>query len=114
MKILITVQSNDVAPRFDQAGEVIIAEINGQILVGKPRNIILRQRNAEELTNMIVQEAIDCVICGGIEDSFHMFFTWKKITVIDGIIGLYAEALQLCLEGRLHPGMILPSAKSAN
>ena len=113
MKILITVQNNDVAPRFDQAGEVIIAEVRGQVLLGKPRNIILRQRSAEELTNMIVQEAVDCVICGGIEDSFHMFFTWKKITVIDGVIGSYSEALQLFIDDRLQPGMILPSAKSA-
>ncbi len=111
MKILITVQDNSVAPRFDQATEVIIAEHDGQQMKGEPRTIILPHKSAEELSDLIVKEGVQCVVCGGIEDSFHKFFTWKKITVIDGIIGSHTEALHMVFAGSLRPGMILPSAR---
>lgn len=114
MKILVTVQDNSIAPRFDQASEVIIAEHDGSMLLGEPRTIILPHRGAEELSDLIVKEGIDCVICGGIEDSFHRFFTWKKITIIDGVIGSYAEALQRVFAGELQSGTILPSAREGN
>lgn len=112
MKILLTVQGNSIAPRFDQATEIMIAESGGPGgRVAEPRTIILPHRSAEELSDLIVKEGVECVICGGIEESFHKFFTWKKIAVIDGVIGSYAEALQRCLAGELQPGAVLPSAQ---
>lgn len=111
MKILLTVQENSIAPRFDQATEIIIAAGDNRTgLTAEPRTIILPHRSAEELSDLIVKEGVQCVICGGIEENFHKFFTWKKITIIDGIIGDYNEALQLCLSGELLPGTVLPSA----
>jgi len=111
MKILLTVQDNSIAPRFDQATEVIIAEHDGRRLTAEPRTIILPHRSAEELSDLIVKEGVQCVVCGGIEDSFHKFFTWKKITVIDGVIGAHAEAMDKVCAGELRPGAILASAK---
>lgn len=108
MKILLTVQENCIAPRFDQATEIIIAEYDGQRLLGEPRTIILPHRSAEELSDLIVKEGVECVICGGIEESYHNFFIWKKIAVFDGIIGDHADALQRYLAGQLLPGMVLP------
>lgn len=70
------------------------AEHDGRRLTAEPRTIILPHRSAEELSDLIVKEGVQCVVCGGIEDSFHKFFTWKKITVIDnGVIGAHAEAM---------------------
>jgi predicted Fe-Mo cluster-binding NifX family protein len=111
MKILLTVQDNSIAPRFDQATEIIIAEHDGQRLLAEPRTIILPHRSAEELSDLIIKEGVHCVVCGGIEESFHKFFTWKKIKVIDGVIGSNAEALEKVCAGELRPGAILPSAK---
>lgn len=111
MKILLTVQDNSIAPRFDQATEVIIAEHDGRRLTAELRTIILPHRSAEELSDLIVKEGVQCVVCGGIEDSFYKFFTWKKITVIDGVIGAHAEAIDKVCAGELRPGAILPSAK---
>ena len=110
MKILITVQDNNVAPRFDQATEVIIVEYDRERRIAPPRTIILPHRSAEDLSDLIVKEGIDCLICGGIEETFYHFFTWKKILVYDGIIGSHAEALQQALTGALQPGQVLPSA----
>ncbi len=110
MKILLTIHDNSIAPRFDQATEIMIAEHDNQRLLAEPRTIILPHRSAEELSDLIVKEGVECVICGGIEENYHKFFIWKKITVIDGIIGGHAEAIQLHLAGQLLPGMVLPSA----
>ncbi|MGE4558996.1 MAG: NifB/NifX family molybdenum-iron cluster-binding protein [Desulfobulbus sp.] len=111
MKILLTVQDNSIAPRFDQATEVIIVDHDGERATTEPRTIILPHRSAEELSDLIVKEGVQCVICGGIEDSFHKFFLWKKITIIDGVIGSHAEALAKVLAGELRPGAILASAR---
>lgn len=110
MKVLMTVQDNNIAPRFDQTTEVIIVEYDNGEFKGAPRTIILPHKGAEELSDLIVKEGIQCLICGGIEDNFYRFFIWKKIAVFDGIIGSHAEALQLAVTGSLKPGQILPSA----
>jgi len=111
MKILLTVQDNSIAPRFDQATEVIIVDHDGRQEVAEPRTIILPHRSAEELSDLIVKEGVQCVVCGGIEDSFHKFFLWKKITVIDGVIGSHVEAMAKVVAGELRSGTILPSAR---
>jgi predicted Fe-Mo cluster-binding NifX family protein len=80
-------------------------------MTGEPRTIILPHRSAEELSDLIVKEGVQCVVCGGIEDSFHKFFLWKKITVIDGVIGDHSEALERVIAGELRPGAVLPSAR---
>ena len=112
MKILVTVQDFSIAPRFDQTTEVLIATGEAGLLQGQVRTIILPHRSAEELSDLIVKEGIDCLVCGGIEDSIYRFFKWKNIRVYDSVIGTHAEALQLALTGALRPGMVLPSARA--
>ena len=47
------------------------------------------------------------VICGGIEEEFYQYLTWKKIEVIDSIMGLYSKALSLLRKGELESGAFL-------
>ena len=112
MKILITTQRDFVAQRFDLTAEVVIANVENGQLVGKPRAIIMDRPSAEDLCNMIMEENIAIVICGGIEDRHYQFLTWKKIRVIDFIIGDYETALQQAIAGKLHPGDLLPLSRS--
>ena len=112
MKILVTVQDHSIAPRLDQKNKVLTAPGEDGSLQGVLRTIILPHRSAEELSDLIVKEGIDCLVCGGIEDSFYRFFKWKKIRVYDSVIGTHAEALQLALTGALRPGMVLRSARA--
>lgn len=109
-KVLITVQDDQVAPRFDLTTEVVIAEYNRLRLQGEPRYIILPRKSAEELCDLIVKEGVHCVICGGIEDNLHKFFEWKKIQILDNIIGPYTVAMQRAIAGKLAPGTIIPAA----
>lgn len=111
MKVLLTLQDNFIAPRFDLATEIIIAEINDNHLAGAPRTIILPRKNAEDLCDLIVKEGVACVVCGGIEDNYHNFFVWKKIRVLDNVIGSAMEALEQITAGTLESGCVLPSAR---
>jgi len=111
MKILITLRDNDIAPRFDLTTEVLIVESDGSKTTSKPRNILLPGPSADELCSLIIKEGISLVICGGIEEAHFQYLVWKKITVIDKVIGPAAEALSLAQTGLLTPGAILRKTK---
>ncbi|MCG2746932.1 MAG: NifB/NifX family molybdenum-iron cluster-binding protein [Desulfobulbaceae bacterium] len=109
-KILITIQGNFVAPRFDMVSEVLIASTDGQKLIDKPRTILISRPSADELCSFITKEDISIVVCGGIEERHHKYLSWTKKKIFDSVIGPYEEALQLVLENRLVSGTILPGA----
>jgi predicted Fe-Mo cluster-binding NifX family protein len=108
IKILITAQGDFVAQRFDLAAEVVIAIVENGELKSGPRAIIMDRPSAEDLCNMIMEENIDLVICGGIEDRHYQFLVWKKIQVIDFVIGDYESVLKKAISGELRPGELLP------
>jgi predicted Fe-Mo cluster-binding NifX family protein len=110
MKVLITIHNNSVAQRFDLASEVLIAVHDGKQVVGEPRTIIMSRPSAEELCNLIIKEDVDTVICGGIEERYCKFLVWKKINVLDSVIGDYAAALDMAGCGHLVSGAIIPSS----
>jgi predicted Fe-Mo cluster-binding NifX family protein len=112
MKILITTQRDFVAQRFDLTAEVVIVTVENGEPVGKPRAIIMNRPSPEDLCNMIIEENIATVICGGIEDRHYQFLTWKKIQVIDYVIGDYQSALKKAIAGKLSSGDLLPFTRS--
>lgn len=105
-KILIPISVNEVAPRFDLAAEVhIITGLkSGET---EDKTVVLPQASAEKLCHLILTENITCVICGAIEEEYHQFLSWKKITVIDAVIGPWERVLIRYLQGKLLPGDIL-------
>jgi predicted Fe-Mo cluster-binding NifX family protein len=67
----------------------------------------LPQASAEDLCQLILNEGVEVVICGGIENEYYEYLCWKKITVYDSVIALYSQALRAVVDGRLHSGAIL-------
>lgn len=108
LKILITAQGDFVAQRFDLTAEAVIATVEGGEPLGKPRTIIMDRPSPEDLCNMIMEEKIDMVICGGIEDRHYHFLTWKKIRVIDFVVGDHQSVLKKAIAGDLQSGDLLP------
>lgn len=106
-KILVAIRLTDVAPRFDLTAEVLIAEARDGAIHGEPRTIILPTLSADELCSLIIREGATTVVCGGIEESHYQYLSWKKIRVIDGVIGPAAEVLGLLLRGDLKPGAVV-------
>lgn len=106
-KILITIWQDDVAPRFDLASEVLVATINVGGEIEERKTLVLPSISAEDLCQLILSEGIDMVICGGIEKEFYQYLNWKKVQVIDSVIGPFESALELAETGKLEQGAIL-------
>jgi predicted Fe-Mo cluster-binding NifX family protein len=106
-KILIPLYENDVAPRFDLTTEVLIVTNIGKSGSGDERTVVLARASADQLCHLIITEGVQTVICGGIEDDYYQYLTWKRIEVIDSVIGSSKSALKRFVEGALKPGDIL-------
>jgi len=106
-KILIPLHDNDVAPRFDLAVEVLIISGAGAVGSRDQRTVVLPRASADQLCQLIITEGIQTVICSGIEDDYYQYLTWKRIEVIDSVIGSSKAALNRFVDGTLKPGDIL-------
>ncbi len=104
-KILIPLYGNDVAPRFDLATEIFITRLED----GKESDkiIVLPQASAEKLCHMIVTEGIDTVICNGIEEEYYQYLIWKKVNVLDSIIGSWKSAISALRKNQLSSNDVI-------
>ncbi|WP_045222325.1 hypothetical protein [Desulfonatronum thioautotrophicum] len=100
--VLVVAQEGCVAPRFDLALEAVLATEDD---VTK-QNLILPQSSAEELCHLVMKESVQEVVCGGIEDEFFQYLTWKKVRVLDNVIGPVDWALERWKAGELQAGDI--------
>ncbi|MGD9818279.1 MAG: NifB/NifX family molybdenum-iron cluster-binding protein [Desulfomonilaceae bacterium] len=107
IKILVPLLGDDIAPRFDLAPEAYIALVDDNKRIVEERTIVLSEASAETLCRMILDERITMVICGGIEDEYYQYLVWKKVSVIDSVIGSSSKAIELAIEDALSPGSIL-------
>jgi predicted Fe-Mo cluster-binding NifX family protein len=107
-RILIVLYEDDVAPRFDLAMGVFIAETTGQGEIIDRKTLVLPQASAEDLCRLILTEQISTLICGGIEQEYYDYLTWKHIRVVDSVIGPFEWALERLLNGSLKFGDICP------
>ena len=103
-KILITIWRNDVAARFDLTTEVLIVSLDRDGGVANRRTVVLPTVSAEDLCHLILTEGITLVVCGGIEEEYYQYLSWKKVRVIDSVIGPFERALELAMTGGLEPG----------
>lgn len=100
--VLLVAQDGYVAPRFDMALEAMLATE----AEGVRQSLILPQSSAEELCHLIMKESVQEVVCGGIEDEFFQYLTWKKVRVLDNVIGPVDWALERWKAGKLQAGDI--------
>jgi hypothetical protein len=105
-KILIVLHEDDVAPRFDLAMGVYVAQLTPEGQVLDDKTLVMPRASAEDLCRLILTERISAVICGGIEQEYFDYLTWKQIRVIDSVIGNHEWALGRLLQDRLQPGDI--------
>lgn len=108
VNLLVPLLGETVAPRFDLAREVLIARARRGRLSGEPRVVLLPGPSAEEICRLVLAERITHVVCGGIEDVHYQYLTWKKVEVVDRVIGNWEGALRLLLSSELRPGAIVP------
>jgi predicted Fe-Mo cluster-binding NifX family protein len=106
-RVLITAWDSDVSPRFDRTLEVVIVGMDESGRILEQKNLILAEPSAEEICRIVLAEGLDAVVCGGIEEEHYQFLVWKKIKVIDGVIGSLEAALDRLSRQALLPNAIL-------
>ena len=106
-KVLITIKANNVAPRFDLSVEVLIVTLGKEGGVEKEKTVILPHSSPEDLCQMILSEEVETVICGGIEEEFYQYLTWKKVKVLDSVMGPWGQALDRFKTDDLVAGAVL-------
>lgn len=110
-KLLMPIQGDFVAPRFDLATELILASFDAGGLSEDHKRIIMEKPSDEELCHMVVDLHISHVVCGGIEEMYYNFLVWKKVVVIDSVIGHWQEAMNKVIDESLESREILPSCR---
>lgn len=110
-KTLICLYGNDIAPRFDLTTEVLIVTMGPDGAIEEERTLVLPQASPEKLCHMILTEDVKTVICGGIEEEYHQYLTWKRVSVIDSVIGPCGQVLERLAKGSLRAGDILWKAR---
>jgi predicted Fe-Mo cluster-binding NifX family protein len=103
-KVLLTIADEDVSPRFDHTTEVLIVILDRSGAVRSERTVVLPQASAEDLCQLIVTEGVDTVVCGGIEEEFHQYLGWKRVRVLDSVMGSWPAALDRLRDGTLASG----------
>jgi len=106
-KLMVLIQGDFVAPRFDLATEILIVRFEKRVVIGEPKMIIIERSSDEVLCQMAVEESITDIICGGIEEVHFNFLVWKKVTVLDAVIGCWHTAVEKAVAGTLRQGEIL-------
>lgn len=103
-KILVSLDGNDVAPRFDLSTEVLVATVTdaGEVVDGK--TLVLPAASPEKLCHLILSEEPGTVVCGGIEEEHYQYLAWKKIEVLDSVMGPVDRLLERYAKGELQPG----------
>jgi predicted Fe-Mo cluster-binding NifX family protein len=109
-RTLITVLENEIAPRFDLATEVIVVTFAQRRPDEQTRTLVLAHPSAEDLCQLILDEEAESVVCGGIEQEYFDYLTWKSILVIDSVAGPWKAAVRQLHEGRLNAGDVLFSS----
>ena len=103
---MVTIWDQLVAPRFDQATEVLVVDVVGG-QVAKPRTVLLAHASADELCELILMERADVLITGGIPRRYHEYLLWKKVEVLDSVMGPWEKALELLARGELTAETVL-------
>ena len=106
-RVLIAISKDEIAPRFDLTTEALLVCIaeNGEIVLRK--SFLLADASGDELCELALSRDIGTIVCGGIEDEYYHYLRWKRIEVIDSVMGPLERVVSRLAEGRLKAGDIL-------
>ena len=101
MNIAIPIHGNRVMPRFGCTRDIIIVTAeNGQSVSHK--HITITPQHWTAFSQLLIEEGVSVMICGGIHPRFQHFIQAQNIQLIWGILGEWQEVLQAYLQGTLQ------------
>jgi predicted Fe-Mo cluster-binding NifX family protein len=105
--VLVPLLRQDVAPRFDLAVEVLVASYDEAGTETGRQHVMLAHSSADELCDFILRQGVNALVVGGIEEEYYHYLRWKRVEVLDGVMGPAELALERFALGRLSAGDIL-------
>ncbi len=105
--VLVPLLRNEVAPRFDLALEVLLARISDEGEEISRDIILLDHASADGLCDFVLKNDVAAVLVGGIEEEYYHYLRWKRVEVVDQVMGPVDAVLERFRAGRLAPGDIL-------
>ena len=112
-RVLLALRENDIAPRFDLCIEVMVVELDADGTVRKQETLVLAGPSADDLCRLILGQRTQAVVCGGIEEEHYQYLLWKKVTVLDGVIGRLDDVLARLCADQLQAGDIVRPGKAS-
>lgn len=96
--IAVTVWGQRVSPVFDAAGTMLIAEIEGGVLIGSTSLAFDPQRPLE-LLRVLRDRRVTCLICGAISEGPAALFEAADLELIPFVAGNVQRVLETVLGG---------------
>ena len=103
-KVIIALYGEEVAPRFDLTTAAHVVRLRTDGRIRDEQTVILPHASAEEFCHLILKEEAQVLICNGIEDEYYQYLTWKRVDVIDSVMGPWPRVLRAFREKRLTGG----------
>lgn len=105
--VLVTLHRGAVSPRFDHTSEVWLGRVDASGALVRSRNMLLANASVEDLCRIILAENVTTVVCCGIEQQYYDYLAWKRIRVLDGVVGGRDAVVAALVDGTLEAGAIL-------
>ena len=105
--LLVPLLRDTVAPRFDLAVELLLVGLDEDRQETGRQHVMLAHSSADELCDFILRQGVSAVIVGGIAEEYYHYLRWKRVEVLDGVMGPADRAVELFARGQLAAGDIL-------
>lgn len=93
MRVAITNENNEVFQHFGRCPSFMIFDVKGKQIINKTE-IICGSVQHGALVNLLVENQVDVVICGGLGLPMYQKLTQARIQVYGGVKGKVEEVLQ--------------------
>ena len=97
--IAVTVWGQRVSPVFDAAGTMLIAEIEGNVLINST-SLAFDPQRPRELLRLLQERRVSCLICGAISEQPAALFEAAELELIPFVAGNVQRVLDTVLCGK--------------
>jgi predicted Fe-Mo cluster-binding NifX family protein len=108
VKIAISLFDRRVSPRFDCAGDFLLASVeNGEIV--ERRRLSSSGWNRQERVKRLSELGVDTLICGGIDRFSARMLIFYRVRIYSWVTGMAEDALRSFLKGELDSSTMIGS-----
>lgn len=103
MKVAIPRMGETVAPCFEYSATIAVFSVQDGHVVDQV-DFPIRSREPFDRVRLLRDQAVDTIICGGVQDVFEDLLRASGIELISWVTGDVDALLSRYLQGRLEPG----------